>query len=74
MAWNIHMECKTYSLLIVSEQPVKEGVRNNENAGVDLYTVEDWNGTVGEPPHLLDLGTKAMMISNLTGDTVHFYW
>jgi len=73
MAWNIHMECETYTLLIVSEQPVQEGVRNNENAGVDLYTVEDWNGTVGEPPHLLDLGTKAMMISDLTGDTVHFW-
>lgn len=62
----------TYTLWVVTRQPVQKGERNNENAGVDLYTVENWNGSVGET-HLLDHGTKAMMTSDMTGDTVH-YW
>jgi len=62
----------TYTLWVVTDSPIVEGWRENENAGVDLFTAEDWSGVVGEP-HLLDLGTKAMMTCDATGSTVH-YW
>jgi dUTPase len=62
----------TYTLWIVTDQPIQEGFRSNENAGVDLFTAETWCGPVGET-HLLDLGTKAMMTADDTGMTVH-YW
>lgn len=45
---------------------------NNENAGFDLFTRENWIGPPGEP-HLLDLGVKAMMTRVETGEPVH-YW
>jgi dUTPase len=66
------MYMNSYTLWLVTDQPIKEGLRENENAGVDLFTVENWSGPVGET-HLLDLGTKAMMTCDNTGTTVH-YW
>ena len=45
---------------------------HNDNAGFDLVTAEDWVGVPGEP-HLLDLGVRAMMTRNDTGEAVH-YW
>lgn len=63
---------RTYTLWLVTDSPIAEGFRTNENAGVDLFTAETRTGPVGEP-YLLDLGTKAMMTSDDTGMTVH-YW
>jgi dUTP pyrophosphatase len=67
----------TYKLYLVealpeiSKYPVY-GQYENSNAGVDLITVEDWVGIVGET-HLLDLGVKAMLVNKATGAPVH-YW
>lgn len=64
-----------YKLVLVVEDPelrdlYKTGPRDNENAGYDLYTAEDWkDGAV----HLLSLGTKAMMVEMTTKEAVH-YW
>jgi len=44
----------------------------NLNAGFDLVTAEDFVGKPGEP-YLLNLGVKAMMISQRDGQPVH-YW
>jgi dUTP pyrophosphatase len=63
---------RTYTLWLVTDAPIQEGIRTNENAGVDLFTAETRSGPVGET-YLLDLGTKAMMTSDDTGMTVH-YW
>jgi dUTPase len=63
---------ETYTLWVVTDSPIVQGLRENENAGVDLFTAEDWSGDVGEA-HLLDLGTKAMLTCDNTGLTVH-YW
>ena len=63
---------RTYTLWLVTDAPIVEGFRTNENAGVDLFTAETRSGPVGET-YLLDLGTKAMMTSDDTGMTVH-YW
>ena len=63
---------RTYTLWLVTDSPIAEGFRTNENAGVDLFTAETRTGPVGET-YLLDLGTKAMMTSDDTGMTVH-YW
>lgn len=41
-----------------------------ENAGIDLYTAEDWSGS---EVHLLDLGVRAMLVNNTTKQPVH-YW
>lgn len=49
--------------------------RSDDNAGVDLYSVESWN-TVGEPHKLLDLGTRARMVrvdSDGSEHDVHYY-
>jgi deoxyuridine 5'-triphosphate nucleotidohydrolase len=49
--------------------------RSDDNAGVDLYTVERWNST-GEPVKLLDLGTRARMVrvdSDGSEHEVHYY-
>jgi dUTPase len=47
---------------------------SNENAGYDLVANESWSAaTTGAPAHLLDLGVKAMMTRNDTGEAVH-YW
>ena len=67
----------TYKLYLVEEHseistyPVYTQYENN-NAGVDLITVEDWVGIIGET-HLLDLGVKAMLVNKATGAPVH-YW
>ncbi len=45
--------------------------RQNENAGFDLLTAEDWKG--GDAAHLLDLGVRAMLVENETKQPVH-YW
>ena len=68
-----------YTLYIVVEnETLKEHPRynftvlqyENENAGVDLVTAEDFVGQPGQP-HLLDLGVRAMMTRG--GEPVH-YW
>lgn len=49
--------------------------RCDDNAGVDLYTVESWN-TVGEAVKLLDLGTRARMVcvdNDGSEHEVHYY-
>jgi dUTPase len=63
--------------------------RSNDNAGVDLYTVEDYKVSSNfderhnHPPkavHLLDLGTRARMVKVTPIDDYHFaekevhYW
>jgi dUTPase len=49
--------------------------RGNENAGFDLLTAETWTGEGAGAPaaHLLDLGVRAMLVSNESGKPVH-YW
>jgi len=44
--------------------------RSNDNAGVDLYTVESWNST-DQPVKLLDLGTRARMVKVTPIDDYH---
>lgn len=44
----------------------------NLNAGFDLVTAEDFVGAPGQP-YLLNLGVKAMMVTNATHEPVH-YW
>lgn len=44
--------------------------RENDNAGVDLLTAEDWSGA---NVHLLDLGVRAMLVNKTTGKPIH-YW
>jgi deoxyuridine 5'-triphosphate nucleotidohydrolase len=44
--------------------------RQNENAGFDLLTAEDWAGSGAQ---LLDLGVRAMLVCNETKQPVH-YW
>ena len=49
--------------------------RSNDNAGVDLYSVESWNNKE-ETHKLLDLGTRARMVridSNGSEHDVHYY-
>ena len=49
--------------------------RSDDNAGVDLYTVESWNNKE-EPVKLLDLGTRARMVRVETDGSeheVHYY-
>ena len=46
---------------------------SEENAGVDLCSVEDWKQSPGEPAHLLDLGVRAMLVNITTRETVN-YW
>ena len=43
------------------------------NAGVDLLTAETWSGVVGDKPHLLSLGVRAMLVNLATKEPVH-YW
>ncbi len=70
----------TYTLYLVVEDAefatgataynFTEASRANENAGFDLLTAEDWNSNEA---HLLDLGVRAMLVSDATGAAVH-YW
>ena len=73
------------SYYILELWPTEEGIqyykdyatmnRSDDNAGVDLYTVESWN-TSGEPHKLLDLGTRARMLrvdSDGSQHDVHYY-
>ena len=49
--------------------------RSDDNAGVDLYSVESWNNKE-EPHKLLDLGTRARMVrvdSDGSEHEVHYY-
>jgi dUTPase len=46
---------------------------SQENAGVDLASVEDWCGVPGDNAHLLDLGVRAMLVNLATREPVH-YW
>ena len=53
--------------------------RSNDNAGVDLYTMESWNDSFGSVK-LLDLGTRARMVKvtpiddyNNHEEEVHYY-
>jgi deoxyuridine 5'-triphosphate nucleotidohydrolase len=64
--------------------PTEEGIqyynnyatnnRSDDNAGVDLYSVDSWTSK-DEPHKLLDLGTRArMVLVNTYGETdVHYY-
>jgi len=65
--------------------PTEEGIqyyesyatsnRSNDNAGVDLYSVESWTSN-DEPHKLLDLGTRARMVrvdSDSSEHEVHYY-
>jgi dUTP pyrophosphatase len=45
----------------------------DDNAGVDLFSVEDYVGDVGGPTHLLDLGVRAMLVDIATREPVHFW-
>ena len=45
----------------------------DENAGVDMFSVEDYVGDLGAPPHLLDLGVRAMLVDIATREPVHFW-
>ena len=45
----------------------------DDNAGVDLISVETWAGYVDEPAHLLNLGVRAMLVDIETRLPVH-YW
>lgn len=47
--------------------------RDNENAGFDLLTAEDYCGSQGAPAHLLNLGVRAMMVREDTRQPVHFW-
>lgn len=47
--------------------------RENENAGFDLLTAETFNADTPAKAHLLDLGIRAMMVRNDTGEPVHFW-
>ena len=69
-----------YNLYLVVDEALKQHPRynftimiqnQNENAGFDLVTAEDFVGQPGQP-HLLDLGVRAMM-TNAAGEPVH-YW
>ena len=73
------------SYYILELWPSEEGVqyykdyattnRSDDNAGVDLYTVESWQ-TSGEPHKLLDLGTRARMVRvdpDGSEHEVHYY-
>jgi dUTPase len=77
------MAARTYTLFLVVEDAAfasgEAGVsfynftsaaRQNENAGFDLLTAEDWTG---DGVHLLDLGVRAMLVDNDTKQPVH-YW
>jgi dUTPase len=46
---------------------------DNENAGFDLLTAEDYVGVPGAPAHLLNLGVRAMMVREDTRQPVHFW-
>lgn len=46
---------------------------SGDNAGIDLCAAEDWKGTFGGDPHLLDLGVRAMLVDIETARPVH-YW
>jgi dUTPase len=63
-----------YTLYLVEEKPEISkypvlSEYDNNNAGVDLITVEDWTGET----HLLDLGVKAMLVNKATNAPSH-YW
>jgi dUTPase len=65
-----------YSLyLVVEDTNVKDVYKNNadlsaENAGFDLITAET---ITGAPTQLLNLGVRAMLVEQATGNPVHFY-
>ena len=68
--------------IVVTDETLKEHLNysfdikkfpENQNAGFDLVTAENWSTEVAGEPHLLDLGVKAMMTRKDTGETVH-YW
>jgi dUTPase len=68
----------TYKLWIVKEADSvgwteQHWCRDNENAGVDLFTAETWDSAPGDKAHLLNLAVKAMMTRADTGEPVH-YW
>lgn len=66
--------------LLVEDEKLKENSHynftlcqyENLNAGFDLVTAENFVGRPGEP-YLLNLGVKAMMVSQRDGEPVH-YW
>ena len=69
----LHDSAKSLPLYDFTEKTFPQ----NENAGFDLATAENWTlsftTSMDEPPHLLDLGVKAMMTRSNTEETVH-YW
>jgi len=84
--YTIDAKAPKYTLWLVLNDSVKslplygftkKTIPQNENAGFDLATAENWSvsstAITDEPPHLLDLGVKAMMTRGDTEETVH-YW
>lgn len=45
----------------------------DDNAGVDLFSVEDYRADVRDVAHLLDLGVRAMLVDIVTREPVHFW-
>jgi len=78
--YSLDSKCAKYVLwLVITDEALKanpyygmnvQTYSNNTNAGFDLLTAESW---LGDEPHLLELGVKAMMTRKDTGETVH-YW
>jgi dUTP pyrophosphatase len=72
---------KSYTLLLCPTETGREFYRNfpeiysNANAGIDLFAVEDYKYHAegeGSLYHLLDLGVRAVMVDNQTGEQVHY--
>jgi dUTP pyrophosphatase len=64
----------TYTLYLVVED-VNSPYKNNaelsaDNAGFDLFTAETMTTSAS---HLLNLGVRAMMVDQSTGNAVHYY-
>jgi len=72
--YTLHLEIDEEAKSLVYYDMNKSTTLSDENAGFDLIANETWSAaTTGSPAHLLDLGVKAMLTRDDTGEAVH-YW